>query len=136
MSDSILRILRSLGVMLLLAAPAAAAPADPEAERFFETKVRPVLVEHCYECHSARATKLKGGLALDRGAGVLKGGDSGPAVVPGDADASRIIEAIRYGNPDLEMPPDGKLPDASIADLTEWVRRGASWPAGETGEPG
>ena len=72
---------------------------------FFETKIRPVLVERCYKCHSANSEKLKGGLLLDTRAGIRKGGDSGHAVVPGDVRGSLLIEAIRYGDEDLAMPP-------------------------------
>ncbi len=121
---------RALAVVSLLAGPGpltAANPAPGEVE-FFEQKVRPVLVEHCYKCHSAQAKKPKGGLLLDSRAALLKGGDSGPAVVPGQPDESRLVEAVRYQNVDLRMPPRGKLPDAVIADLTRWVRTGAPWP--------
>jgi Protein of unknown function (DUF1553)/Protein of unknown function (DUF1549)/Planctomycete cytochrome C len=103
-------------------------PIAPEATEFFEKKVRPVLVQHCYECHSATAKKLKGGLLLDSRAGMLQGGDNGPALVPGEPDKSRLIEAVRYMNVDLRMPRNGKLPDAVIADLTAWVKMGAPWP--------
>src|SRR5690242_18833893 len=73
---------------------------------FFEKKIRPVLVDRCFKCHSATSEKLKGELLLDTKEGMLKGGESGkPAVVPGDADRSRLIEAIRYQNEDLQMPP-------------------------------
>ena len=95
---------------------------------FFEKKVRPVLAEHCFKCHSAKSKKLKGGLRLDYRAGVLKGGDSGAAAVAGKPEASRLVEAIEYNNVDLEMPPGGKLPAEAIAALTEWVKRGLPWP--------
>ena len=104
-------------LVALLSASAPAADPTPEQAEFFEKKVRPVLVEHCYKCHSAEAKKPKGGLRVDGRARLLKGGDSGPAVVPGDPEKSRLIEAVRYANPDLQMPPKGKLPDAAIADL-------------------
>src|SRR5690606_38990052 len=74
---------------------------------FFETKIRPVLVEHCYECHSADAKSVRGGLLLDSREGTRAGGDSGPAVVPGEPDASLLLEALRYES--FEMPPSGKL---------------------------
>jgi hypothetical protein len=96
---------------------------------FFEKKIRPVLVERCYECHSAESKKVKGGLRLDTRDAVLKGGDSGPALLPGDPEKSLLIKAVRYGDPDLQMPPkDKKLPEASIADLVTWVRLGAPDP--------
>src|SRR3954447_2068142 len=98
---------------------------------FFEKKIRPVLVEHCYKCHSAEAKKLKGGLALDSRAGLLKGGDSGPALVAGKPADSRLITAVRYADAELRMPPKGKLPDAVIADLEKWVGLGAPDPRGD-----
>jgi len=93
----------------------------------FENKIRPVLVAKCYECHSAEAKKTKGGLALDTRAGIRRGGDSGPAVVPGDAKASLLLAAIRHEQ-DLEMPPKEKLTDAQIADFARWIADGAPDP--------
>jgi hypothetical protein len=84
---------------------------------FFEKRIRPVLAEHCYECHSKRADEFKGGLRLDLGETLRRGGASGPAIVPGQADQSLLIEAVRYQS--LEMPPKGKLPDRLIADLVK-----------------
>lgn len=104
------------------------APATPEQIAFFEQKIRPVLVERCYECHSADAAKLKGGLLLDSQAGLLKGGDSGPALTPGDPEASLLITALRHANPDLSMPPRQKLSDLEIAAFEEWIRMGAPDP--------
>ncbi|HVS39621.1 MAG TPA: PSD1 and planctomycete cytochrome C domain-containing protein [Gemmataceae bacterium] len=100
-------------------------PADGAA--FFEAKIRPVLVEHCYECHSAKAKKVRGGLRLDSRARLLSGGDRGPGLVPGDPDKSLLLEAVGYKNPDLQMPKGGKLSDAAIADLAAWVKMGAPW---------
>src|SRR5206468_321140 len=105
-----------------------AADLTPEGVEFFEKKIRPVLVERCYKCHSAQAGKLKGGLRLDSREEMLKGGDTSPAIVPGDPDKSLLVETIRYRNPDSQMPPKGKLPDDQIADLVEWVKLGAPWP--------
>ena len=101
---------------------------------FFESKIRPALIEHCYECHSEEADKRKGGLWLDRRAGWQVGGDSGPAAIPGDLDGSLLIETIRYVDPDLEMPPEGKMPESVIADFEEWVRRGLPDPRNEPSE--
>ncbi|HSI11865.1 MAG TPA: DUF1553 domain-containing protein [Chthoniobacter sp.] len=103
---------------------------EPTAEQtaFFENKIRAVLVERCYECHSAKAEKLKGALLLDSRAGVMKGGDTGPAITPGDSDASLLIQAVRYGDKDLAMPPKKKLPAEEIAALEEWVKMGAPDP--------
>jgi mono/diheme cytochrome c family protein len=103
------------------------APTETQVE-FFEKKIRPVLVEQCYECHSAGAKKIKGGLVLDSRAGVQQGGDTGPAVTPGDPDSSLLIEAVRHKNEDVAMPPKKKLPPEAIADLAEWVRMGAPDP--------
>lgn len=103
--------------------------ADPGSAEFFENKVRPVLVEHCNKCHGdAKGKEPKGGLRTDSRAAMLRGGDNGPAIVPKDPDKSRLIEAIRFENADLQMPPKGKLPPAAIADLTAWVKAGAYWP--------
>ncbi|MBI1830501.1 MAG: DUF1549 domain-containing protein [Planctomycetes bacterium] len=123
------RILISLLACLILnSATAQEKTAAPEQIEFFEKKVRPVLVQHCYECHSATAKKVKAELLLDSRAGMVQGGDNGPAIMPGNPDKSRLIEAIRYTNVDLKMPKKGKLPDAVIADLTAWVKMGAPWP--------
>lgn len=104
--------------------------ADPAATAFFEQKIRPVLVEHCYSCHSAEAKKLKGNLYLDSKAGWEKGGDSGePAIMPGKPDESLLIRTVQHLEPDMEMPPKKpKLPDAVIADLVAWVKMGAPDP--------
>ena len=101
---------------------------DPAAIEFFESKIRPVLSEHCYRCHSSTAKKLKGKLLLDSREGILKGGESGPVIVAGKPEKSRLIQAIRYADVDLSMPPNAKLSDAVIADLTKWVKMGAPWP--------
>ena len=100
-------------------------PTEQQLE-FFEKQVRPLLAKHCYQCHSVKAKRLEAKLLLDSRKGQLKGGDSGPAVVPGDADGSLLIEAVRYES--YEMPPKGKLPDADIATLVRWVDMGAPWP--------
>ncbi len=97
---------------------------------FFERKVRPLLVQHCYKCHSADAEKLQAGLQLDSRAAMLRGGDSGAAIVPGDITESLLIESVRYES--YEMPPKGKLSDEDVATLERWVELGAPWPE-ETG---
>src|SRR5215831_7747469 len=94
------------------------ADGSPQDLAFFETRVRPVLVENCYRCHSGQSDKPKAGLRLDSREGLLKGGDSGPAVRPGDPDHSLLIKAVRYNDPDLQMPPKkGRLPTHYIDDL-------------------
>lgn len=100
----------------------------PEQIEFFESKIRPLLVAECYPCHSHQATKLKGSLYLDSSAAMLKGGESGPAVVPGNPDTSLLVKAVRYKEQEIAMPPKKRLTDAQIADLETWVRTGSVWP--------
>jgi hypothetical protein len=130
--------LRSRSLLCLLACclvwacaghPAVGDPPPADAERdarrleFFEARIRPVLVEHCYECHGRDATIAQGNLRLDTRDGVLAGGDSGPAIVPGDPAASPLMQALRYES--SEMPPQGKLPDAILDDFQTWIADGA-----------
>ncbi len=100
--------------------------ADQTPEEFFERKIRPVLVQHCYRCHSADGDSLKANLLLDSREGMRRGGDSGPAVVPGDSGQSLLLDALRYES--VEMPPSGKLPDEVIADFVKWIEMGAPDP--------
>ncbi|HEX5219857.1 MAG TPA: PSD1 and planctomycete cytochrome C domain-containing protein [Verrucomicrobiae bacterium] len=111
-------------------APRASLAIEPTAERieFFEAKIRPLFADNCYPCHSAKQ-KIKGDLRLDVPAKILTGGHSGPAIVPGDADASLLIKAVRYADEDLQMPPDDKkLTAEQIALLENWVKMGAPMP--------
>ena len=101
---------------------------------FFEKRVRPVLVKHCYECHSESAGEQQGGLLLDRASGWLKGGASGKAVLPGEPGDSLLIEAVLYKDEDLQMPPEEKLADEDIQALVAWVKRGAPGPRKDLGE--
>ena len=94
---------------------------------FFEKKVRPILVERCYDCHSVEKN-VKGGLLLDTAEGWRKGGDTGPAIVPGDVEKSLLITGVRYHDTDFQMPPKNKLPEAEIAALEQWVKMGAPDP--------
>src|SRR5439155_6383832 len=110
------------------ALPAQPPQSDTAGIEFFEKKIRPVLVERCYECHSATATKLKGGLRLDSREGLRKGGDSGPVIAPGEPDNSLLIKAIRYTDPELKMPPKRRLSAEVVADFEAWVKRGAPDP--------
>jgi len=122
--------------LLVAALVRGAVAAEPTAEQieFFENKIRPVLVEHCYACHSDKAEKVKGGLRLDTREGLLKGGTSGPVIVPGDVEASSLIKAVRYTDPELQMPPkDKKLSAEQIATLEAWVKMGAPDPRTATG---
>ncbi len=94
-----------------------------EQEDFFERKIRPVLVEHCYECHAGDAELIQGGLRLDDPDSMLRGGDSGAAVMPGEPDKSLLLAAIRYDG--LEMPPEGPLGDRVVQDFETWIKLGA-----------
>ena len=105
------------------------AQASADGLRFFEAKVRPLLVEHCSECHGKE--KQKGDLRLDSLPALLVGGESGPAIVPSEPEKSLLIEAVRYES--LEMPPAGKLDDTEIEILTRWVAMGAPWPSSAPG---
>jgi len=119
-------------VVCVIATASAAQPTRPQFD-FFENKVRPVLANHCYKCHSIQAEKVKGGLLLDSREALLKGGDSGSAIVPGDPDKSLLIKAVRYTDPDLQMPPKGnKLSEQQINDLVAWVKMGAPDPRTQT----
>ena len=123
--------LAPLGVgcfFLLLATAAFAAEDDAqrEANKFFETDVRPLLSKHCFECHGEK--KQKGGLRVDHIGYLKTGGDTGPALVPGDPEKSPMIEAVRYKNKDFQMPPKEQLPEAEVAVLEKWIKLGAPWP--------
>jgi cytochrome c553 len=130
--------LASLALVLVLgggnaavAQPKAGAFADkptPDQLAFFEKKIRPVLADHCYKCHSPEAEKVKGELYLDTREGTRKGGLGGAIIVPGNAERSRLIHALRHKDEDTAMPPKGKLPDGVIADFEAWVKMGAPDP--------
>lgn len=99
-----------------------------EAENFFESRIRPVLVSACHDCHSEARSKSKGGLYLTKREHLLEGGDSGPALVPGDADSSLLMQAIRYTDPDIQMPPEKALDAQQIRDFETWINQGAVFP--------
>jgi hypothetical protein len=117
-------LLHSLG--LFVAGVACATEMTAEQRSFFESKIRPVLVKQCYECHSADAKKLGGKLLLDAPSEMIAGGESGPSLIPGKPDDSLIIQALRYDG--LEMPPKKPLPESVIADFVTWVKLGAPDP--------
>src|SRR2546426_4672797 len=131
-SAKALRRTRSGGWMLLaaltlaieVAVPASQTPPTAQSVEYFEAKVRPVLAANCYDCHT---DERMGGLRLDSREGLLKGGESGPAIVPGDPDKSLMIQAIRQTDK-LKMPKGGRLKLEEIDALTEWVKTGAVWP--------
>ncbi len=129
-------IRRLLLLFLSLSAATTFAQSSPEGIAFFEQKIRPILSEHCYECHSTDAKKLKANLYLDSKAGWEKGGDSGdPAIRPGNPEDSALIKSVRHDDPDSAMPPKKtKLPNAIIADLIAWVKMGAPDPRVTSGK--
>jgi hypothetical protein len=114
----------------VLCGPALRAQAPSQTgNEFFENRIRPILVNNCYKCHSSQTEKLKGNLSVEFRESLLKGGENGPALVPGDPDKSLLIKAVRYTDADLQMPPhDKKLPDDQIASLEAWVKMGAPDP--------
>ena len=123
-----MRTIRLIAIIALLSAPAWAA--DPAGVQFFEAKIRPVLIKHCYECHSAESKSLKGGLLVDTAEGLKTGGDSGPSLFPGKPEDSVLLQALRYEN--YEMPPSGKLPEDVLKDFERWISMGASDPRTES----
>jgi hypothetical protein len=115
----------SLGVVLRAAEPTVEHSAADQ--QFYTEKVKPLLVKHCYNCHSHAGGEASGELVLDSRNSIIKGGDRGPAIVAGDPSKSLLIKAINYNDSDLQMPEKGKLAQAEIDILTEWVKRGAPW---------
>jgi len=99
-----------------------------EQRDFFENRIRPIFAETCQVCHSSDVDEPKGNLRLDSRAGWMQGGDRGPVIVPAQPDQSLLIEAVRYANTDLQMPPDGKLAEDDIASLVKWIEMGAPDP--------
>lgn len=118
-----------LMAVLALAGVSARAAIPPAQVEFFEARIRPLLVDNCYECHSLQSKKSKGGLTVDSRDGLLKGGNTGPTIVPGDPEKSLLIKAVRYDDKELQMPPKNKkLSDEKIAYLVEWIKMGAPDP--------
>ena len=119
-----------LAALIALLLPCAArGQEDPKGVEFFEQKIRPVLVARCYKCHSLEADKVKGGFLIDSRDGLLKGGNSGPAIVPGHPERSLLVVAIRGTDDDMKMPPKGELLAAhEVADFEAWIRLGAPDP--------
>ncbi len=107
---------------------------DPKAAEFFESKIRPVLIDKCYKCHSEKAEKakkLRGGLLLDTLSGWQKGGDTGKAIVPGKPTEGTLLKSLRHEG-EIQMPPDGKLPATVVADFEKWIKEGATDPRTNT----
>lgn len=107
-------------------------PDGTKSAEFFETRIRPVLANNCYACHGEMRTS---GLRLDARDGLIKGGNTGPAIIPGDPDRSLLIQAVTHTHERIKMPPGKKLADAEIADLKTWIRMGAPWPEGTAPAP-
>ena len=120
----------SVALILVTLASSSSRAAEPTTAQiqFFENKIRPLLSQQCYKCHSLASEKVKGGLLLDSREATLRGGDNGPAVVPGNLEQSLLIKAVRYADEDLQMPPKKQLTDEQIADLEKWVMMGAPDP--------
>ena len=124
-----MRASRAIAIGVCAVAFAGDAGAD-DGVAFFETKVRPLLADHCFSCHGEE--KQKGKLRLDSPAAIRKGGESGEVIVPGEVEKSRLIVAVAYQDADLQMPPKKRLTERQVADLTEWVKLGAPMPAGDS----
>ncbi len=118
----------ALAPVSFLTIGSSSAQSPAENLEFFEKRIRPVLAAHCYECHSVDAEKLKADLLLDSRESILRGGDSGPSIVPGNPDESLLIETVRYTNVNLQMPPKTRLSNRQVEDLEKWVALGAPWP--------
>jgi len=123
------RLIAGLGILGLWFVLPATPAAEPEPAAFFEQKVRPILQASCFTCHSHAAKKSKGGLMLDARDSIIKGGDRGPAIVPGKPDESLLLKAVGRHDEELKMPPTGKLTDEQIATLRDWIKMGAPWSA-------
>ena len=121
-----------LFLLAIAAERMSAQSAQTLGDDFFEKKIRSVLATNCYACHSSKLKSPMGGLVLDTKSGLLKGGDSGPVIVPGKPDQSLLLRALRYNDPVLKMPPTNKLADAVIADFEQWIAAGAPDPRTET----
>jgi hypothetical protein len=137
-ANTIVSILRTLQVLIVFISvgPLYAADREPLPGEldFFESRIRPILVNHCYKCHSESSKQAKGGLRLDSRESVIKGGDSGTAVIPGHVNESLIIQAVAYDGGFYDMPPSGKLSEIQISDLKKWVQSGAADPRKSVGD--
>jgi hypothetical protein len=123
-------VLFGSSLLVLAGGPAGAQPTV--SNEFFEARIRPVLAGRCYECHNSNLKEPKGYLVLDNRAGVMKGGTLGPAIVPGNPGGSKLIYAMKYADPHLQMPPSGRLPDEIIRDFETWIAGGAPDPRVDT----
>src|SRR5712692_3981007 len=125
------RLVCGFSIALAVAVPGVAfgqpVLSDDAKIEFFEKKVRPVLADNCFNCHSAN-TNSQGGLRLDDRNGLIVGGGRGPAIIPGHPEKSLLLQAVRHTHKDVKMPPKKHLSDQQIADLTQWIKDGAAWP--------
>jgi mono/diheme cytochrome c family protein len=127
MLENLQRRLALLPYLALIGSCLVASTQAESSDEFFETKVRPILAEHCFSCHSEKVAKV--GLKFDSADGFRTDDGQGSVIVNGDADASRLIKAIRHDDSVSAMPPEGKLSDSEIASLADWINAGANWPA-------
>jgi hypothetical protein len=134
MVQSSIKFAVTLACVLSFCAATIAAEPEPGEAAFYTKRIEPLLKKRCYKCHSDDAKEIKGALRLDNRNSMLDGGDSGPAIVPGDLDASLLIEAISYSDDFYQMPPDSRLPEKAIKDLTQWIKAGAKMPAEDAKE--
>jgi mono/diheme cytochrome c family protein len=121
----------ALGLGVFVGAARAENAEDRAGIQFFETSIRPLLIENCYSCHGEK--KQKGELRLDSRSAALRGGELGAVIIPGKPDDSLLIKAVRYLDPDLSMPPKKKLSQKQVDDLTKWVATGEPMPGDERG---
>src|ERR1051325_11392718 len=119
-----------LGLIAFLLPPLFAQ--TPAGTEFFEKEIRPVLADKCYGCHSSKLKSPMGGLVLDTKAGLKRGGNGGPVLIPGDPVSSRLLQALTYKQTELRMPPTGKLPDQKIAAFEKWIAAGSEDPLEDT----
>ena len=121
------KIMKTIAILSCFLFASISIAGEAEDFAFFEAKVRPLLIEHCYSCHAKDAKKIRGELLLDSKEGWMKGGESGQVIIPGNTEKSLFVKVLSY-NDTIQMPPKGKLADKDIAILTEWVKRGAHDP--------
>ncbi|NBT63053.1 MAG: xanthan lyase, partial [Planctomycetia bacterium] len=119
--------MKTIAILSCLLFASVSVAGEAEDFAFFEAKVRPLLIEHCFSCHAKDAKKIRGELLLDSKEGWMKGGESGQVIIPGNIEKSLFVKVLSY-NDTIQMPPKGKLADKDIAILTEWVKRGAADP--------
>ena len=114
--------------LVVFLGPVRLGASDPGEAEFFEKRIRPLLIERCHSCHSRETPNPMGGLRLDSAEAMLAGGSRGPAIAPGSPEESLLIRAISFQDPELKMPPTGRLSDREIRDLVQWVKSGAPFP--------